>query len=149
MKFLKKNKATVIAVAVFIVVLVSIFAVKKVVKSDEPLAIYGTRLEGKVEISNKTKEKVKDKLKDSSSNVNIRIAGRIVNIYIKVNAETNLETAKSLGDKALEEFSSDEKKYYDFQILIENDKNTDAFPIIGYKHHTKEGISWTKDRGKS
>ena len=38
------------------------------------------------------------------------------------------------------------KNYYDIQFIIENDTNTAEFPIIGYKHHTKPEISWTKDR---
>jgi len=148
MKFLKKNSSAIIAILVFIIVLVGIFAVKRVFLTDEGSAIYGSRLEGrsKVEISNDTKNKVQEKVKDGSSNASVRVAGRIVNIYMKVNAETTLEAAKSLGDKALEPFSKEEKEYYDFQILIENDKNTTQFPIIGYKHHAKEKITWTKDR---
>lgn len=148
MKFLKKNSSAIVAILVFIIVLVGIFAVKKVFLTDEGAAIYGSRLEGrsKVEISNDTKNKVQEKAKEDSSNVSVRVAGRIVNIYIKVNAETTLEKAKSLGDKVLEPFSKEEKEYYDFQILIENDKNPNQFPIIGYKHHAKEKITWTKDR---
>ena len=34
----------------------------------------------------------------------------------------------------------------DIQILINNKANTEQFPIIGYKHHTKGGIAWNKDR---
>lgn len=151
MKFIKKNLSVIVGILVFIIVLAGIFTVKKVFTNDETTAIYGTRLEGRedVKISNDTKNKVKDKLKDSTSNASVRIAGRIVNIRFKVNAEINLETAKSLGDKALEEFSKEEKEYYDFQILIENDKNTNQFPIIGYKHHKKENITWTKDRAEN
>ena len=33
--------------------------------------------------------------------------------------------------------------------LITNDKNTEQFPIIGYKHHSNDNISWTKDRAES
>jgi hypothetical protein len=46
-------------------------------------------------------------------------------------------------------FSDEEKKFYDFQFFVEKtveagDKN--QFPIIGYKHHASENITWTKDR---
>jgi len=151
MKFVKKNSSTIIGILVFILVLVGIFAVKKTFNPDESKAIYGTRLEGRkqVEITKSTKEEVEDKLKDTASKVTVKVSGRIINIIVKVNAETSLETAKSLGDKALEPFSDAEKKYYDFQMLIENDKNTSQFPIIGYKQHSKESISWTKDRAES
>ncbi len=151
MKFIKKNLSVIVGVLVFIIVLTGIFTIKKVFTNDESTAIYGTRLEGRdnVKISNETKNKVKDKLSDNASNISVRVAGRIVNIQFKVNAETKLDDAKSLGNKALEEFSSKEKEYYDFQILIENDKNTNQFPIIGYKHHKKENITWTKDRAEN
>lgn len=151
MKFINKNASAIVGIVVFLAVLAGIFAVKKVFMSDETMAIYGTRLEDRkdVEISNSTKSKVEKKLSENASKVKVRIAGRIINVYVKANADTNLETAKSLGDKALEEFSNKEKKYYDIQILIENDKNANQFPIIGYKHHSKDKITWTKDRVES
>lgn len=151
MNFIKKHSSTIVGIVVFFVVLISIFALKNILASDEPVAIYGTRLDGRseVEISKSTKNKVENKLKESASNVDVRIAGRIVNILIKANAETSLDTAKQLGSSALEEFSKKEKEYYDFQIFIENDANANQFPIIGYKHHTTENISWTKDRAES
>lgn len=149
MKFAKKNSSVIVGIIVFIAVLVGIFTVKSILSSDEPVAFYGTRLEGRkdVEISNDKKNKIKDKLKENK--VSIRVAGRIINVTIKVNADTTLDSAKELGNKILEELSDKEKKYYDVQILIENDKNTNQFPIIGYKQHKKENISWTKDRVES
>lgn len=149
MKFIKKNSSKIVGIVVFIAVLVGIFTIKNILSLDESSAIYGTRLEGRkeVEISKSTKTNVENKLKESSSKVSVRVAGRIINISIKT--DKSLDEAKELGNKALEEFSDKEKKYYDFQILIENDKNTNQFPIIGYKQHTKENITWTKDRAES
>lgn len=151
MKFIKKNLSTIVAVLVFIIVLAGIFTVRKVFTNDESSAVYGTRLEGKeaVKISKDTKSKVANKLGSSASNVSVRVSGRIVNIQFKVMGETKVDAAKELGNKALEEFSSKEKEYYDFQVLIENDKNANQFPIIGYKHHKKDNLTWTKDRAEN
>lgn len=151
MKFIKKNLSTIVAVLVFIIVLTGIFTVRKVFTNDESSAVYGTRLEGKedVKISKDTKSKVANKLGSSASNVSVRVSGRIVNIQFKVMGETKVDAAKELGNKALEEFSSKEKEYYDFQVLIENDKNANQFPIIGYKHHKKDNLTWTKDRAEN
>lgn len=148
MNFIKKNSSLIVGILVFVAVLVGIFTIKNILLSDESKVLYGTRLEGKkdVEIKASTKKNVENKLKENASKVSLRIAGRIINISVKVNDETSLDSAKELGNKALEEFSEKEKKYYDFQFLIENDKNTNQFPIIGYKHHTKDNITWTKDR---
>jgi hypothetical protein len=148
---MKKKTSTIVAIVVFILVLVGIYAVKQIFLADESSAIYGTRLEGKsdVEISTSTKNKVKEKLKDGTTDSSIRIAGRIIEITFTVNDDTSLEKAKELGKSTLEVFSSAEKEYYDIQIFIENDANTSQFPIIGYKHHTKDDITWTKDRSES
>ena len=104
MKFAKKNSSVIVGIIVFIAVLVGIFTVKSILSSDEPVAFYGTRLEGRkdVEISNDKKNKIKDKLKDNK--VSIRVAGRIINVTIKVNADTTLDSAKELGNKILEEY---------------------------------------------
>ncbi len=151
MKFIKKNSSFIVGIAVFIAVLIGIFTLKNILSMDESSALYGTRLEGKkeVEITTAKKNQVEKKLKENSSKASLRISGRIINIYIKTNSETSLEQAKELGNKALEDFSEKEKKYYDFQVLIENDKNSNQFPIIGYKHHTKDNLTWTKDRVES
>ena len=45
-----------------------------------------------------------------------------------------------------EEFTEEEKGFYDIQVIIESDTNTTQFPIIGYKHHSKAAYTWTKDR---
>ena len=63
--------------------------------------------------------------------------------------DVNLESAKKMGQDILEEISDDQKNVYDYQVYVKNEKNKSQFPIIGYKHHSKENISWTKDRAES
>lgn len=151
MKFVKKHTNAVVGLGVIILVIIAILIVKKELFFSESTAIYGNRLEGreKVTISNDTKNQVMNILGDSVTNTQMRIAGRLIYITIKVNGETSLEDAKNLGAKTLEPFSDAEKQYYDIQVLIENDVNTSQFPIIGYKHHTKTSLVWTKDRSES
>ena len=139
MKKLKKNKSTIVGILVFILVLAGIFAMKSVMSSDEAKAIYGSRLDGikDVEITKETTDKVEKKISSQATSTNVKVAGR------------TLEKAKKLGEEAVSVFSDKEKKYYDIQIFITNDKNTEQFPIIGYKHHSNDNISWTKDRAES
>ena len=146
-----KNKSTIIGILVFILVLAGIFAVKSVISSDEGKAIYGTRLDGieDVQITQSTKDKVVKAVSDSSKSTEVTTAGRIINIIIKAKDTTSLEEAKKLGDKCVEAFSTKEKKYYDIQIFITNTKNKSQFPIIGYKHHNNEKITWSKDRAEN
>ena len=100
-------------------------------------------------ITDSQKKEVENKLANDTDKVEVSVAGRIINILITAKEGTSLEDAKKLGDKAVEAFSSAEKKYYDIQIFITNEKNKAQFPIIGYRHHTKNTITWTKDRAES
>ena len=145
---MKKHKNLMVALGVVILIIVAIILTKNLLSVDENVAIYGSRLNGrsKVEISKDTKNKVVESLGDSAADTKVRVAGRIIYITIQANGDTSLDAAKGLGNKTLESFSDAEKKYYDIQILIENDANANQFPIIGYKHHSKDAIVWTKDR---
>lgn len=150
MKFIKKHISIIIAIIVIILIIAGAFLVKEVFFPNESKAIYGSRLEGRdsVKISNKTKNKIKEDLSEGTSKVDVRIAGRIIYIDVTGNADLTLDSAKGLGQKALESFKEEELAYYDIQIIIDKEEST-QFPIIGYKHHTKTAISWTRDRAES
>ena len=149
MNYIKRNKGTVIAIIIFILLVVLLFQIKNIFFPNSGKAIYGNRLEGieEVEISKDTYKKVEKSLaEDSVSKVTTDIAGKLVKIFITVNEDVDLEKAKSYGGKAIEPFTAEQKNYYDFQIYIEKKGDNEHFPIIGYKHHSKGTISWTKDR---
>ena len=147
-KFIKNHKGLIIGVIILILLVIGLLAIKNFFFPSESGVLYGNRLDGrdKVIIKDKTKQEIKDALSEKASSVKIRIAGRIIYIDVVVNDDTSKEDARVLGDKSLEFFSDQEKSYYDIQVLLKNNANTEQFPIIGYKHHTKQGLSWTKDR---
>lgn len=148
MSFIKKNKSTIIAIVVFVIVLIVLIQIKNIFFSNEEEAIYGTRLEGieKVKISNDKEEQVKSSLDETVSNATVRQAGRIINIILTVNNDVSVDTAKTYANQAIESFTDEQKKYYDFQVFIKKENDSNEFPIIGYKQHNKETFSWTKDR---
>lgn len=149
MNFIKRNKSTIIAIVIFLILVIVLFQLKNIFFPNTGKAIYGNRLEGieNVKISNKTLENVKSTLSgDTVTEVSTDIAGKLVKIFITVNDDVTIETAKTYGPKALEVFSQDEKGYYDFQIYIQKKGDSTQFPIVGYKHHSKQEMSWTKDR---
>ena len=147
-KFVKKHTTLVVAGLALILVVVGLLILKEAMFPAENKAIYGTRIEGrdKVPINKEKKSKVTENFKDISSSVKVRTQGRIIYIDVKVNGDVSRDTAKDYSNRVLEVFSEEEKKYYDIQILVSNKDNSKQFPIIGYKHHTSEGINWTKDR---
>ena len=62
MDFLKKNKFTIIAVIVFLILVLLIAQVTNFLSPGEEKAIYGNRLENKVKISESTKKAIKQNL---------------------------------------------------------------------------------------
>ena len=149
--YLKKNSSTVVGVTVFILVIVAALLIKNLFMYDENQAIYGTRLDGidKVKVTSEQKETVEKKISEYTKEVKVRVSGKIVETMITVNDDTSLEDAKNISSAIVEEFSDEQKKFYDFQIFIKNDSNTSQYPIIGYKQRAREGFSWTKDRAAS
>lgn len=147
-KIFRKYKKLIILAIIIILLVIGLLAIKNFFFPNESGVLYGNRLAGreKVKISEDTKSKIKEALGERSSSVKVRIAGRIIYIDVVVNDDVSKEDARALGDKALEFFSDQEKSYYDIQVLLNNKANQEQFPIIGYKHHTKGGLAWTKDR---
>ena len=147
-RYIKKHSSAAVGIGVFILVIIALLLFKDVFMFDEFKAIYGTRLDGidKVKITKETKDKVTAIFKDSSSSAKVRLAGRIIYIDVVLNDDVSRDTAKDLGNKTLEVLSDQEKSYYDIQLLINNKANQGQFPIIGYKHHTRDAIIWNKDR---
>ena len=148
LNFIKKHSHKIVTIIIIIFLVIIGIMIKNFFFPDDAEAYYGTRLEGidKVKMSDKKKESLKEKYKGSVKNITVRIQGRIIYIDAKVNDDVNTDTAKYLSDLTLEKLSEEEKAYYDIQFMYSSDADKDHFPIIGYKHHTKTGIKWTKDR---
>lgn len=148
MKFIKKHLHVIIGIIIVVFLLILAIMIKGFFFPDDSKVYYGTRLEGieKVKINDKKKKELESAFKDSSKSVTVRLAGRIIYFDVKVNDDVSVDSSRDLSNKALEKLSDEEKGYYDVQFLIANDADKDHFPIIGYKHHTKPAITWTKNR---
>lgn len=147
-KFIKKHIGWVVAFAIFVLVFIAFLILKNALFPSEAKAIYGDRLEGieKVKITDETKSKIEGKLSEATSKVKVRVAGKLIYIDMTVTGNVDVAGAKNLANQALEEFTDEEKAFYDIQAIIESDTDTEHFPIIGYKHHSKAAFNWTKDR---
>ena len=70
----------------------------------------------------------------------------------KIRFKTNMgefvaEMFEDKAPKTTENFISlVEKKFYDVEMFIKKTNDDVQFPIIGYKHRSKEVFSFTKDR---
>ena len=152
MKWVKENKFTIIAMVLFILVLVLGYKAIEIFFPDQKSAIYGDRLEGKVDLKKTTLEEVKQKIteKEKVKVVTISESGRRINIIITVEDDMSKNDAKHLVDNILEPFNESQIGYYDFEVFVKKDnKEENDFPIIGYKQHNSSSFSWTKDREKT
>jgi hypothetical protein len=148
MKFIKKNMSIIVAIVVFILVVTGLLYFKEVFTADDATAIYGSRLDGReeIEIPQERISKLKDSIKDSSTKTTVRIAGRLINVTVEVKDDISLKDAQELGTPIVYTFTEEEREYYDIQIFLVNKKNTEEYPSIGYKHHTKPGLTWTSSK---
>ena len=152
MKWIKKNKFTVIAITIFVVLAIIGYKAKEMFFPNQITAIYGDRLDGKIAVEQKTYDEMKAKISESDKvkNVSIRENGRRIDIMVTVNGDTSKSDAKKLVDNILEPFSESQIGYYDFQMYIKKDETEENdFPIIGYKQHNSSSFVWSKDRDKT
>ena len=150
LKKIDKNKNIVVAVLILIAIIAAILVLKDTVMFDESEAIYGNRTDGikKVKLTTEQVEKIKADLKDQTEKVEVKNEGMMINFIIYTKPEIDLATAKSMADTALATLTDEQKSFFDVQALIDNKSNQDQFPIIGYKHKSRSGYTWTRDREK-
>lgn len=152
-KFAKENKVLAIIlgtatlfILIFIIMLISIL----IGGGNDP---YGDRLDGieNVEISKKKLTNISDTIKenDQVKSTNVRLQGKIVYITIDYINGVNLDKAKEIASNSLNEFSDEEKEFYDFEFLLteegdEANSEYTPFKAAGTKHPSKDSITWTK-----
>ena len=147
----KKIKIVFLSLAV-LVILVTSYAIIKVVLPDSNISLYGNRLDQakKYPISDTKLTATDNKIKESKiiNSTKTSVNGAIIEIIIDVKKDTNLLSIEQMLDKVLELYSDDEKKTYDFQVFVtckEDTSEDSAYPIIGAKHKTSLSFKWTNN----
>lgn len=112
---------------------------------------YGDRLDGidKVKISEEKQKEIEEKLeeKDKISDVGVSIYGKIIYISFKFEDGISLAEAKTQAVSSLDEFSEEEKAFYDFQFSLKQDKTekNDGFNIMGAKNVNGTKVAWVNN----
>ena len=116
---------------------------------------YGDRLDGieAVLIADDKKNEVANSLKEGKNvkDATVTVTGKIIYIRIAFEAGADLETSKSIAVKSLEQFSEDEKKFYDVHFTLVSDKtdNSDGFTIMGAKNVNGTNLVWNNNNAVS
>lgn len=107
---------------------------------------YGDRLKDidKHEISSSTISKIEKSLKenDKVSKVSYHDEGRVLNFVVTVDSSMSKDDAKKICDKIAENLKANDKKYYDIQVLIDSNEDSDDYPIVGYKNKNSDTFSY-------
>ena len=150
-KFYKKHRVFTILMAVVIVCVILIATVLFRLFYDSKKGKYGDRLEGieKVQLTDKHLDDVESKIL-AEKNVLVaecRVQGKIVYIHINFSEAESLVEAKGTAQKALENFTDEEKGFYDFHFTLKKSstETQEGFVISGAKNKNGSGLVWNNN----
>ena len=67
---------------------------------------------------------------------------RIIKINIKLESDVPFDEMKKLCNSAIEKLSEENSKYYDLEVFINTNSESEIYPQIGYKHRSNSEFSW-------
>ena len=151
MRFVRRNKFTIIAIIALIVFVFVGIQVKNIFVPDEGKAAYGDRLSdiSKHKLESIWFSNIESKLKENEKveKVENKVHGKIINLFITVSSDVDVNTAKEIANSTVSLFENKELEYYSLQVYVKKeDASLNNFPIIGYKGTDSENLSFTKDR---
>ena len=151
-KFFKEHRVFTILMAVVLVCVILIATVLFRLFYDSKKGKYGDRLEGinKVELSEKKLDDIETKI-IAEKNVLVaecRVQGKIVYIHITFDTPESLVEAQGTAQKSLENFSEEERAFYDFHFTLKKSstETSEGFLITGAKNKNGSGLLWNNNR---
>lgn len=143
---IKRKKKLIIALSICVILVLALCIAYEVIFANNS-GKYGNRLEGiqKVNITKTQQKKIKDNIEtlEISKSVSVYLTGKILKTVVVLKDDVALDKSKETYAKLLEQLTDEQKKYFDIEIFLEKKVKDESFPIIGYKHHNKENVSWT------
>ena len=112
---------------------------------------YGDRREciEAVAITDDKKNSVVEDIKQRKNvkDAKIEVSGKIIYIRIVFKAGADLTTSKAVAAKTLEQFSNEEKDFYDihFTLVSAKDESSDGFTIMGSKNVNGTNLIWNNN----
>ncbi len=146
MKFIKKNKKkTIIITSVILVILLVLFLFLFVIPMFNNNN-YGDRLDDidKHKIASSTIKEIENDLKeqDGVEKVSYNSEGRILNFIVTVDPNLDINKAKEYSSFILDKIDKDDKSYYDIQMFIKANGESNVYPTIGYKSKNSDDMSF-------
>lgn len=155
-KYLKENRTLFILMIVAIVcIVVSILLLFKYFYFGNGGSNYGDRLEGieNVKINDDKKNEVSSKISENSlvDSATVTITGKRIDIRIVFGEKASLVDAEGIALKSLDNFSDEEKAFYDFEFTLKQNatEKTEGFLIMGAKNVNGSNLVWNNNNSTS
>lgn len=151
-KYLKENRTLFILMIVAIAcIVISVILLLKYFYFGNGGTKYGSRLDGieNVQINDSKKDEIASKIAENElvKSATVTITGKRIDIRIVFEDKPTLVDAEGIALKSLDNFSDDEKAFYDFEFTLKQEatENTDGFLIMGAKNVNGSNLVWNNN----
>lgn len=147
-KFMVKyNKQIKIGLIILLILVVFLVFYKSLFYSNSEKASYGVRLRDikENEFTSSEKKEVQEKASniDGVSSLKINVKGRLIKFFVTFDEGVNNNDIKTKMNEMLGYISKEVKDYYDVTFYaIEEKEEKETYPVIGYKHKSKEEMTF-------
>ena len=142
---MKKNKKIIIGVAIgviFLIVLLLFFIYLNLFKNNSSSRFKNA---SKYVLSNNEINSVKQEISDLDKvkKVSVKTNNKIINIYVKLEEDIEFDELSTVLNNTINNFKDKNLKYYDIEVFIDSEnKKSEIYPKIGYKHKTSQEFVW-------
>jgi len=155
-KYFKENKTLFILIVIAMVcIVVSILLLFKYFYFGNGGSNYGDRLEGieNVQISEDRTREVSSKIDENElvETTTVGVTGKRVDIRIVFREKATLVDAQGVALKSLDNFSDEEKAFYDFHFTLKQEatEKTEGFLTMGARNVNGSNLVWENHNSAS
>lgn len=147
-RFVRKHKREVTIAAIALVALLFIIILyKSLFYSKSEKSVYGVRLNGISEhkLKDSTLEGWESSIKDMKdvSDCKVTLKGRLLKFFVTFESNVSTDDIKTKFNDIVKDIDADTKSYYDIELYAKQSKDGDMkYPVIGYKHKSKDSVSY-------
>lgn len=151
-KFYQNNRVFVILMSIVLIcIIIMMVCLINYFYGSKKSTVYGDRLDGieNVEITESRQSEIESKLLSDEliNKADIMLTGKIVYVRLEFKEKASLIEAQGKAVGILDEFSEEEKKFYDYHFTLKQSasENNDGFIISGAKNVNGTNIVWNNN----
>ena len=155
-KYFKENKTLfTLMIIALVCIVISIILLFKYFYFGNGGTKYGDRLDGieNVEINKDRQNEIASKIEENDfvNNATILITGKRIDIRMVFVDKASLIDAEGVALKSLDNFSDEEKAYYDLEFTLKQEatEKTEGFLIMGAKNVNGSNLVWNNNNSTS